>query len=135
MSISISHLSPRGQGQETENYQPKYQGILRPTLFQLEQQRVSEDGGGSIQGTVFDETISKLSYLESEMAGVVVESVVYGVRDRSRGWRRDVRWWAVQRLEEEVTPEACAMLQVSCSYFYYYCYSYFNCSSYYYCYS
>ena len=83
-----------------------------PFFLQLEQQRVQEEGGLELQGTVFDETIEKLEYLKSEMVSAIVEWVMFSVRSSSRGYRAEVKWWHLVKTETEVLPQACSMLQV-----------------------
>jgi len=84
-----------------------------PFFLQLEHQRLQEEGANNdIQGTVFDETISKLEYLRSEMVSTLVDSVMFSIRSKSGAYRRDVKWFAVTKAEPEVQAYACLMFQV-----------------------
>ena len=59
-----------------------------PFFLQLEQQRVEEEGGHEIQGTVFDKTIAQLDYLRNEMVSNIVEWVMFSIRNKSREYRK-----------------------------------------------
>ena len=82
-----------------------------PFFLQLEQQRVEEEGGHEIQGTVFDKTIAQLDYLKNEMVSNIVEWVMFSIRNKSREYRTEVKWFSIPKAEPEAQPAACLLLQ------------------------
>ena len=82
-----------------------------PFFLQLEQQKVEEEGGSEIQGTVFDKTIAQLEYLKSEMVSNIVEWIMFSIRSKSREYRKEVKWFSLTEAESEAQPDACLLLQ------------------------
>jgi len=81
-----------------------------PFFLQLEYQRC-QAGGGEMSGTVFDEAISKLAYLLTDMTGTITSSIMYSMKARSRTYRKEVKWFSLPNSPNGVLPSCCSILQ------------------------
>jgi len=81
-----------------------------PFFLQLEYQRCQLQGG-EMSGTVFDEAISKLAYLLTDMTATITSSIMYNMKARSRAYRKEVKWFSLPNLPHGVLPSCCSILQ------------------------
>ena len=81
-----------------------------PFFLQLEHQK-QEQVGGEMTGTVFDEAISKLEYLLTDMISTINNWIMYSVKSNSRQYRKEVKWFSYKITVSGVQPAFCSVLQ------------------------
>ena len=81
-----------------------------PFFLQLEHQK-QEQAGGEMTGTVFDEAISKLEYLLTDMISTINNWIMYSVKSNSRQYRKEVKWFSYKMTVSGVQPAFCSVLQ------------------------
>eukprot|EP00092_Neocalanus_flemingeri_P024006 GFUD01026040.1.p1 GENE.GFUD01026040.1~~GFUD01026040.1.p1 ORF type:complete len:752 (+),score=245.95 GFUD01026040.1:32-2287(+) len=81
-----------------------------PFFLQLEYQKCLLEEL-DMNGTVFDEAISNLEYLLSDMTSTITSSITYSVKARSRAYRKDVKWFSLPPSPNGVLPACCSLLQ------------------------
>lgn len=82
-----------------------------PFFLQLQFQKKEGLTDEEMDGTVFDDVISKFEYLMSDMVTTIIDSVMFSIRATSRHYRQEVKWFSMTDVSENVHPSFCNILQ------------------------
>merc|ERR1719300_1385694 len=97
----------------TERYKYLSHSEHRLGFLELQLQLQKKEGltDEEMDGTVFDDVISKFEYLMSDMVTTIIDSVMFSVRATSRHYRQEVKWFSMTDVSENVHPSFCNILQ------------------------